>query len=292
VLGGTAGAITIACEQGTPGRVALDTMNVYWTTETPGPIVMKASLTGGAPEPLVHDSTGAFGLALDPTYVYFTQPGAGRVMRVPISGGAAVPMATAVDAPLHLATDGTNLYWTGGKTVGSISKLALSGGAQPVTLLRGLGLPRAIAVDGAFVYWTDFAQGTVLRATTTTSDGGAPVPIQLAYGLKQPSDLTVLGGYAYFPDQAGRVLRVMTSGGLLEELAVLKGAPFGVVSDGAFVYFSTLGVGGIFKAPISGGGPTQTVAGPQADPHFLAVGATAVYWGDWGRGGSIEKAPK
>lgn len=292
MLGGTGGATTIACNQGTPGRVALDAVNVYWTVETPGPIVMKASLTGGAPEPLVHDSVGAFGLALDPTTVYFTQPGAGRVMRVPISGGAAVPLATGVDAPSHLATDGTNLYWTGGKTVGSITKLALSAGAQPVTLLSGLGSPRAIFVDGGFVYWTDFAQGAVLRAATTTSEGGAPVPMRLAYGLKQPSDLTVLGGYAYFPDQAGRVLRVMTSGGLLEELAVLKGTPFGVVSDGAFVYFSTLGVGGIFKTPNSGGGPTQTVAGAQTDPHFLAVGATAVYWGDWGHGGSIEKAPK
>jgi hypothetical protein len=31
---------------------------------------------------------------------------------------------------------------------------------------------------------------------------------RIAFGLQQPSDLVILGGYAYFPDHAGRVLRV------------------------------------------------------------------------------------
>jgi hypothetical protein len=243
----------------------------------------------------VYDPGAAFGLAIDATYIYFTQPVAARVMRVPITGGPAVALATQVDSPLHLATDGANLYWTGGKTVGSIMKLALRAGATPTTLVTGLGRPRGIAVAGGFVFWTDFADGAVLRAPTADvdPDGGAAVTaMRLTYGLKQPADLAVVAGYVYVPDQAGRVLRVPVGGGVPENLADSAGVPFGIASDGVSVYWSTLGDGAIFKAPVTGAGPVQTLAGGQADPHFLAVDATAIYWSNWSGGGSVKKIAK
>jgi hypothetical protein len=285
--------MTIACDQGTPARLAVDANNVYWTLETPGAVVMKASLSGGAAQPLARDSSAAFGLAVDATYVYFTQPVAGRVMRVPIAGGPAVPLATQVDGPLSLATDGLNLYWTGGKSVGSIMKLPLRDGSTAIALLTGLGRPRAIAVDGGFVYWTDLADGSVLRASTADVDGGAAgTSMRLTSGLTQPADLVVRAGYAYVPDQAGRVLRVPVAGGVLEKLADTVGVPFGIASDGVSVYWSTLGNGTIFKTSVTGLDPPQSLATGQADPHFLSLAADAIYWGNWGGGGSVNKIAK
>ncbi len=285
--------VTIACDQRIPARVAVDANNVYWTVEGAGAVVMKASLTGGTPQPLVNDPAAAFGLALDATYVYFTQPNAGRVMRVPIAGGPAEPLASQIDSPLHLAIDGANLYWTGGKTVGNIMKLPLHDGATATTLLTGLGRPRAIAVDGGFVFWTDFADGSVQRATTGDGDGGAtPSAMRLTYGLVQPSDLVVVAGYAYVPDQAGRVMRVPVTGGAPEKLADTVGVPFGIASDGVDVYWSTLGDGAVFKTAVTGVGPAQILAMGQADPHFVAVDATTIYWGNWGGGGSVNKIAK
>jgi hypothetical protein len=295
VLGGStpSAPVTIACDQRTPARLVVDANNVYWTVETPGAVVMKAALSGGAAQTLVQDSGAAFGLAVDATYVYFTQPAAGRVMRVPIAGGAAVPLATQVDGPLSLAIDGASLYWTGGTAVGSIMKLPLRDGATATVLLTGLGRPRAIAVDGGFVFWTDFADGSVLRAPTADADGGAPpTPMRLTYGLKQPADLVVLGGYAYVPDQAGRVLRVPVAGGAPEKLADTVGVPFGIGCDGVFVYWSTLGQGTISKTAITGLDPVQSLATGQADPHFLVLAADAIYWGNWGDGGTVNKIAK
>jgi hypothetical protein len=229
---------------------------------------------------------------------------------VPLAGGPSVTLASGVDAPGHLATDGAFLYWTGGKTQGSISRLALGDGAVPTTLVGGLSRPLAIAVADGFVYWTDFADGTVLRAPADpgnddagimpdagdagTADGGpSPAVMRLAYGLQRPADLAVRDGYVYYPDHAGRVLRVPTGGGAPELLATVTAAPFGIATDGVAVYWSAPGTpGGVFKAPVSGAGPVVTIAGTEPDPHFLAVDGTSVYWADWGGGGIVRTAAK
>jgi hypothetical protein len=227
---------------------------------------------------------------------------AGRIIRVPLAGGPSVTLASGVDAPGHIATDGAFLYWTGGTTQGSITRLALGDGAVPTTLVGGLSHPLAIAVADGFVYWTDFADGTVLRTPAapsdadagTTPDGGAsPAVMRLAYGLQRPADLAVRDGYVYYPDRAGRVLRIPTGGGAPDLLATVTAAPFGVATDGVAVYWSAPGTpGGVFKAPVSGAGPVVTIAGTELDPHFLAVDGTSVYWGDWGGGGIVRSAPK
>jgi hypothetical protein len=304
--GAGGGPATLACAQTTVAKVATDGANVYWTVEASGAVLMKVPIGGGAPQVLATSDAAAFGLVLDATYAYVTQPAAGRVLRVPLAGGASVTLASGVDAPKHLATDGAYLYWTGGKTQGSITRLALVDGATPTTLVGGLSRPLGIAVASGFVYWTDFADGTVLRASVAPSDvdagtmpdggdaGGATTAVmRLAFGLQQPADLAVRDGYVYYPDHAGRVLRVPVGGSAPDLLATVAGAPFGIATDGVAVYWSAPGTpGGVFKAPVSGAGPVATIAGTELDPHFLTVDGTSVYWGDWGGGGLVRAAAK
>jgi hypothetical protein len=303
VRGGTTATapITVACAQPTPARVVVDTDFVYWAVQGGGAVVMKAPVAGGAPQPLVFDSAEAVGLAVDRVFVYYTQRSVGRVMRVPIAGGQAVALAAGLDSPLFLTTDGVSLYWTGGQTsgTGTVMKLALVEGARPLTLIDGQSRPRAIAVADGYVYWTDFLDGTLLRtpdhldpATAGNGTGATRLATRLAVGLKGPSDLAVRDGYAYLPDQAGRILRVPTTGGDLQTLATTTSTPFGIAMDGVFVYWSTLGDGGIFKVRVDGSAPVQTVAEGEADPHFLTVDPVAVYWATWGRGGAIRKTGK
>jgi hypothetical protein len=300
VPGGTTALepVTVACEQATPARLVVDGDHVYWTVQGGGPIVMRAPLAGGAPETLVYDSAAAVGLAVDATFVYYTQPSLGRIMRVPRGGGLPVALATGLDWPLFLALDrepdGASLCWAGGQKDGTIMKLALVDGAKPVTLIDGQSRPRAVAVQDGFVYWTDFADGTILRTPDrldASADGGVRTATRLAAGLKGPSDLALAGGFAYVPDQAGHVARVPLGGGALETIADVAGIPFGVATDGQSVYWSTLGDGGIFRTPV-GGGPIDTLADAQADPHFVALSSIAVYWSTWGRGGAIRKIAK
>jgi hypothetical protein len=309
VRGGTTALfpITVACAQVTPARVVTDNDFVYWTVQGGGAVVMKAPVAGGAPEPLVFDSAEAVGLAVDRVFVYYTQRSVGRVMRVPIAGGQAVALATKLDSPLFLATDGASLYWTGGQTTGTgtVMKLALDQGAKPITLIDGQSRPRAIAVDGGYVYWTDFLDGTLLRTLDhidATADGGARQATRLATGLNRPSDLAVRDGYAYLPDQPvlpdqpGRILRVPTTGGDVQCLATMTGTPFGIATDGISVYWSTLGDGAIFKTSVDKTTIDCLTVPPfapgEADPHFLTVDPLAVYWGTWGHGGAIRKIAK
>lgn len=279
------GAVTVACGSNAPGPFATDDGAVYWTIEAAGTVVARSRFGSETSEVVATDVNGAFGIVVVSGSVYFTEPAAGRVMRVASSGGVPEAVAAKVDAPLRLAADASNLYFTAGRTTGFIGRLALPNGAVQ-TLAAGLGKPRAIAVDGRFVYWTDFADGSVARAEITT-DGGLARAVALTTGIQQPSDLAVTGGYVYFPDQSGRLLRIPVGGGVLEKVADAE-APFGVATDGSFVYATTKG--GVLKAPVAGGS-TTVLATFVSDPHFVALGGGSVYWGNWGDG-TVRRAPQ
>jgi hypothetical protein len=331
VIGGTTETdpVTVACTSVTPARLAIGGDQVFWTVQTAGAVVQREARAGGSPQALVYDDAPAVGLAVDDQFVYYTQPSRGRVMRVPVGGGTAVALATGLDAPLFLTLDstsatsrsGASLYWTGGApTQGTIMKLALTDGAKPVTLVDGQTQPRAIAVAGGFVFWTDFADGTLLRTADhldVPADGGVDAQndagadaspdaspdarlltaVRLASNLLKPGDLVLVGSYAYIPDRAGRIARVPLAGGALESFIDMddpKGAPFGITSDGLSLYWSTVGDGGIYKVPLGGppGTPVPLALG-EANPHFLAVDDVAVFWGTApALGGAIRRIAK
>jgi hypothetical protein len=299
--------VTIACGQPAPARIGVDDSNVYWVVQRKGAIVMKAPLAGGSSEALVHDDVAAVGLAVGVRFVFYTQPGAGRVMRVPKVGGLPVAIATKLDTPLFLAIDLDAeipaLYWTGGSGEnGVIMRLALLEGATPTVLLDGQPRPRAIAVRDGFVYWTDFSDGSLRRLSVDAAqtdagapdaggpdggepDGGVRVATRLASGLRGPSDLALADGFAYLPDQSGRIARVPMEGGALETFAAASGVPFGVATNGLALYWTTLGTEGrIFRRRLAGDSPVTTLVAGELDPHFLAVGRDAVFWGAWGLG--------
>jgi hypothetical protein len=302
VLGGTTALLpaTLGCTEAPPGRIVVSGDHVYWTVQGAGAIVMRAALAGGGPEPLVYDLAGAVGLAVDATYVYYTQRSVGRLMRVPLAGGTPVALATKLDAPLFLALDqardSPSLYWTGGQIDGGIMKLALAPDARPVTLIDGQAGPRAIAVQGGFVYWTDFTDGTLLRTPdhlTGPADAAVRTANRLASGLVQPSDLVLAGGFAYVPDHAGQIRRVPLDGGDLETVADGHGTPNGVATDGLSIYWTTLGEGGgIFAAPLGANATVTPFVDGLADPHFLAVTTENVYWTTYGGHPAVHRLAK
>lgn len=301
VVGGTTALVpaTLDCSQAKPGRIVVSGDSVYWTVQGGGAVLVRAALAGGGPEPLVYDGAGAFGLVIDATFAYYTQPASGRVMRWPLRGGEPTPLATKLDRPQLLAGDGASLYWTAGSVYGDgkIMKLDLAPDAQPVTLIDGQANPRAIAVRDGFVYWTDVADGSILRTAdhlTGPADSGVRTASRLASGLVAPTDLVLLGGFVYAPDQAGHIRRVALDGGDLETIADVDGMPYGVATDGTSIYWSVLGdEGGIYRAaPASGSGPGTVFVDGQTDPHFVAVTAENVYWTTWGGRPAVHRLAK
>jgi hypothetical protein len=288
----------LGCAQAPPGRLVVAGDYVYWTVQGAGAIVVRAPRVGGVGEGLVRDTAGAFGLAVDDQFIYYAQVSVGRVMRLPLAGGAPVAVARNVAEPLFLVKDGASLYWTDGEIDGKIVKLDLVDGAQPVTLIDGQAGPRALAVRDGYVYWTDVMDGTLLRTAdhlTGDADAGVRTASRLASGLKRPTDLVLLGDFAYVPDEAGFIQRVPLAGGDLKPIATVAGLPYGIATDGAAIYWSTLGLdGGIYKAPPDGDGtmPGTLVFGGQADPHFVTVTDDNVYWAIWGTRPAVARIAK
>jgi hypothetical protein len=220
-------------------------------------------------------------------------------MRVPLSGGTAVALADKLDEPWLLASDGASLYWTEGQIGhGKVRKLDLAPGAEPVTLIDGQAHPRAIAVRDGFVYWTDVDDGTILRAPDHLlgpADGGVRTASRLASGLSKPTDLLLIGDFAYVPDQLGHIQRVPLAGGDLEEVAAVDGAPYGIATDGRSLYWTVLGNGGgLFAAPPAAcaGCKFPALVPDQIDPHFIAVTADSLYWSTWGTNPAIHRLAK
>jgi hypothetical protein len=303
VTGGTNALVPtiIACGPGLPTRLAVDSVNLYWTDQQRGAVVFKAPHAGGGPVPLAYDDAAAVGLAVDATYVYYTQPSRSRVMRVPIAGGPAQAVAAGLDSPTYLALgdapDGPSLYWTGGVANGSgtITKMSLAVGAKPETLIDGQSKPRALAVQDGFIYWTDLVDGTILRApnhVAVTVGTSVRVATRLAAGLKQPTDIALANGFAYVPDQAHAIARVPLEGGALEKVTDVAGFPFGIATDGIAVYWTTIGRGGVFKAPLGAGVAATAIVEGELDPRFLVVSPNNVYWAVWGNGGSVRRMAK
>jgi hypothetical protein len=287
-VGGTSADLpaTVGCAQTFTGRLIIAGTFVYWTVQGAGAIVWRAPLAGGSPSPLVYDTAGAYGVVVDDTFVYYTQPSIGRVMRLPLSGGAPLPLAKTKE-PLHLASDGKSLYWSESEGNGQIIRLDLVDGAKPITLIDGQTKPRSIAVRDGWVYWTDVTDGTLLRTLdhlTGPVDGAVRTASRLASGVASPSDLFLLGAYAYVPDGNGFIRRVPLEGGDLETVANAQGLPYGIATDGTTIFWTTQGAGGsIFSAPLDGAGvvPPTRVVGGQADPHFVVVTRDNVFWTTW-----------
>lgn len=122
-----------------------------------------------------------------------------------------------------------------------------------------------LVAAGGFLYWTDEASGTVMRASTT---GGAPTPV--AVGEDHPTWLAVRGARVFWtaggPGTAsnggttlGRSIRVAApAGGAAKTIA--DGVDVHGVTptdDGENVYFST---GGEIREVSSGGGQSSLVA--------------------------------
>lgn len=95
-------------------------------------------------------------IALDEHAAYFTQgldSAVAGVARASLSAPFVATTLAVIDTPGPLATDATSVYFVG-KADGSIRKVS-KGGGPVVILAKGQSAPRAIAVDGARVYFTN-----------------------------------------------------------------------------------------------------------------------------------------
>jgi hypothetical protein len=170
--GGT--AVVFAKNQPYPWALAMDSTNLYWTSNggTKASSIMKLPFAGGSPSVLA-SARDPGSVAVDSTFAYWTEQGycsaaggCGSVMKVPLAGGTPVVVASGQDAPGAVAVDSTGAFWTTESAPSAVVQAGLDGAIKTLASGAWMGGGRGgfdIAVDESSVYFL----------TLTLSNGGA-----------------------------------------------------------------------------------------------------------------------
>ncbi len=163
--GGKAG--TIASAQLGPVGVVADTHDVYWANDGVDPghgSVVRAPLGGGPVMTLAAGLGGAANVALDDSYLYWTEQHEGLVLRVPIAGGTPETLVSSQRGPTGVAVGGGFVYWVnnGG---GTLMSYDLVSGAVS-TIAAGLSSPSSVAIGETSLYFCEnVSPGDVVKVT-------------------------------------------------------------------------------------------------------------------------------
>jgi hypothetical protein len=248
--------VTYATWQGA-GRIAVNHDRVFWNA--PGGVVA-CPLEGCAGTPAAITVIQPAELLADDRAVYLVSAVDATLLSCPVDGCPGDPTVLALvdDPEAKIAADEKYLYWSeaGSADSGTIKAIPKDASAPVRTIVSGLHLPRAVAVDADRVYWAEYYSPGIIRSCPIA--GCVAEPTTLAIGQSYPGGLTVDQAHAYWFTTA---------------------APYG-----------GQGPGQIEQCPLDGCGSNPTVlAADQPSPTGLAIDPSFVFWTNTGQ--AVHAAP-
>jgi hypothetical protein len=111
--------------------MVVDATAVYWTDGNSA--LRKAPIAGGGAVALAQGQAKPWGLAVDDTYVYFSDMLGGAVMRTPKGAPGTPQVVSAASSPTDVGLDATSVYWID-QTSNNVWKAPKSGGTATVVL--------------------------------------------------------------------------------------------------------------------------------------------------------------
>lgn len=263
-----------------------------------------AVIDAGTPITLASGNSSYWAIALDETYVYWTDVERGLILKVPKNGGDVTQLAsTSSNVSVAVAVYGDFVYWaeTNASTGFGAIKMVHKNGGTPTTVAADPGWGafigiRGLAVDSSGVYWSVAGNNTGSPNGMVLAIPGTPVndpmqlssttPMVLATGLKNPVGLKLHTDNIYWIESdccgtGGAVKKLNKASGLPVTLASGLGELDGIATDGQNVYFGIWN-DSVHKISVTGG--TVVELGGYTSSQFLAIDNDFVYftsiWGD------------
>ena len=264
-----------------------------------------STCSAGACQPVVVASSnaGIWDLAVDSTYVWWTQPvvpgqpKSGALLRKAFAAGSTNDaVLSQLNDPRGIAVDNINVYWVDYLDT-SVNQVKVAGGGflgdYPLFGSDGgqISPSYANAIDVAFdannIYWvSNTSTGCVLSVPIGNPAEAEPNPLQC--GENYPYAIATDGTNVYWVDQGNTasngLVRQMPVDGSSGPTTLSSGEanPFAIAVDSKNVYWvDNANPGSVKQVPIGGTGPVVTLAQNEGAPYGIAIDANNVYWTDF-----------
>jgi hypothetical protein len=217
-------------------------------------------------------------IALDDTYVYYTERDQGAVSKVALSGGPPTKLANRIVYTSALSVGPSSVYFAQfyASEIGSVQSIPKDGGA-PTVLANFAGAPTAWVFDGTAIHLSVFNGNVTSQFTdvivpldggpTRTLDAGVPLGVNDGVLYFKP----LAGGLASRTIDGGPIITLWTGPGEIDAVAFENGDILALQSQGE--------PGSLLRMPLAGGAPETLVAGLEFSGS-LAADASGMYWGE------------
>jgi hypothetical protein len=237
----------IAAAQTGPHRIVEHAGALFWTNGALGKRgAWRAASTGVDKKEITGDPT-PYGIAADDTGIFWVLQSNAQatLLRAKLDGSAVSILTTKPAAAEEIALDADRVYITS-PTDGVVAAVKKNG--LGMVSLVTTGKPLGLAVDDAFVYWTDAAAGTIGRV----DKAGVSVET-IATAQAHPTRLALDDDSAYWSNlgdpgcvaATGSIAKRAKAGGPIVVLAEGQRCPRGIAVDGQYVYWTSLGAASI-----------------------------------------------
>lgn len=245
-------------------------LRLIWTDKDLGKIE-SSDIDGGNRVTLKTGLSDPRGIVVDVSQdkIYWaSHTASGTIYRANCDGTGQEVFLSSLFNPADLALDLENrmIYWAAEGDDGNpgfIQRASLDDSPTAETVLSGLNRPYYLAVDGGFIYWSDFDSGVIHRATT---EGGGTAPYNFITGLSRVRDVEVADGFIYWGDRGSSdIRRRAVNGAETGEVlysGVGLGRPHGLVLDleGGQLYWTDTTTTSISSGSLDGVAAKGTIA--------------------------------
>ncbi|MCW5552134.1 MAG: hypothetical protein KIS67_08195 [Verrucomicrobiae bacterium] len=258
-------------------------------TEAGRGVVKKVLKTGGSETTIISTNWGTYGSIALSDTDIFLSNLGINIVKVPKNGGVITTLYSTNQDTIEGITLRDGLVYWAGHYQGMIFSMPMNGGPI-VTVATGPAFATGIQVTDTAVFWSLFNNpGSVFKQPK-----GGGTAITLSSTTQVNPGLLVQGGWVYWT--AGRnIYRIPVDGGTRQTCASNLSSAWRMAADGTNLFWVEFtSPGGCVKQMPLDGGPIITLATNLVNPTCLAVDERNVYWteGDNRSPGSIKWVAK